>query len=98
MWPCAARPASTIAAARAVITSVGAKTSVGSRLPWTARSPTSGMADDSGVRQSTPTTSAPASAISGSRLPVFTPKWIRGTPSSAAAASTRAEYGITYRR
>ena len=38
-WPLAARPASMISAARAVITSVGANTRVGSRLPCTARSP-----------------------------------------------------------
>ena len=44
MWPLAARPASMISPARAVITSVGAKTRVGSRLPWTALSPTSGIA------------------------------------------------------
>ena len=35
------------------------------------------------TRQSTPTTSAPASAISPSSSPVSTPKWMRGTPRSA---------------
>ena len=35
------------------------------------------------TRQSTPTTSAPASAIAPSSSPVPTPKWMRGTPRSA---------------
>ncbi len=83
--------------ARAVITSVGAKTRVGSRLPCTARSPTSGMARSSGVRQSTPTTSAPASAMRSSRFDVPTPKWMRGTPSEPTRSSTRAECGWTWR-
>ena len=53
---------------------------------------------DSGTRQSTPRTSAPASAIAPSSSPVPTPKWIRGTPASATAPSTRAECGSTNRR
>ena len=37
-------------------------------------------ASSSGTRQSTPTTSAPASPMSASSSPVPTPKWMRGTP------------------
>ena len=60
------------------------------------RPPTRRTPSASGTRQSTPTTSAPASPIRPSSSPVPTPKWIRGTPSSPAAASTRADYGMTW--
>ena len=53
------------------------QTSAGSRLPCTARSPTRSIPSASGTRQSTPTTSAPASPISPSISPVPTPKRIR---------------------
>ena len=46
-------------------------------------------ASSSGIRQSTPTTSAPASPSSPSSSPVPTPKWILGTPLSASAAKIR---------
>ena len=54
-------------------------------------------ASSSGTRQSTPTTSAPASPISPSSSPVPTPKWTFGTSRSASAAKTAALCGCTNR-
>ena len=51
-----------------------------------------------GTRKSMPTTSAPASPMASSSSPVPTPKWIRGTPSPATAASAVAECGCTCRQ
>ena len=48
-----------------------------------------------GTRQSTPTTSAPASAISPSSSPVPTPKWMRGTSRSASPSRIRRDHGST---
>ena len=62
------------------------------------RSPTRRAASDSGTRKSTPTTSAPASRMSASSSPVPTPKWIRGTPRSATAASARARVRLDVAR
>ena len=99
MWPCAARPASMISAARAVITSVGAKTSVGSRLPCTARSPTSGIAS---VERRAPVDADHVGAglahqrRAGCAVP--TPKWIRGTPSVAGRARAPARSAASRER
>ena len=66
----------------------------GSRLPWTAFPvPIRRRATESGTRQSTPTTSAPASDMSPSSSPVPTPKWILGTPRSPVPSSTFREAG-----
>ena len=46
-------------------------------------------ASSSGMRQSIPITSAPASPISPSSSPVPTPKWMRGTPADPSAAKIR---------
>ena len=51
---------------------------------------------EGGTRKSTPTTSAPASAISPSSSPVPTPKWMRGTSRSAIEDRTLRECGSTY--
>ncbi len=80
---CPGRPPArrSTSSAPASIRSIGPSSSVGSRLPWMARScPMSVQASSSGIRQSAPTTSPPASAISGSRVAVPVPKWIVGTP------------------
>ena len=69
-------------------TSHGASSTAGSRLPCTAtlaEPPTRCHASSSGVRQSMPITSPPASRISGSSSPVPTPKWITGTSRSVSA-------------
>ena len=54
-------------------------------------------ASSSGMRQSTPTTSAPAAAMQPSSSPVSTPKWMRGTPRSATASKIRVVCGSTKR-
>src|SRR5829696_237877 len=74
-WPGAAAPDLMISRTRSASTDQGAPSSAGSRLPWTAyRSPIRWLASANGTRQSTPTTSAPASAIEPSSSPVPTPK------------------------
>ena len=62
-----------------------------SRLPWTPRSsPTCCQPQSSGIRQSSPITSPPASRIGSSSVAVPVPKWIVG---HSTASRIRAEYG-----
>ena len=56
---------------------------------WPIRS----QASSSGMRQSTPMTSPPASAIASSRVAVPVPKWSTGTPVEAAASRMRRVWG-----
>jgi hypothetical protein len=73
--PSAVRPRTRTSLARSSMTSQGASRTAGSRLPCRALpGSTRRAASSSGVRQSTPTTSAPASPISPSSSPVPTPK------------------------
>ena len=95
----AVRPASRMRTARCSMTSHGASSIAGSRLPCRALpGSTRRTASSSGTRQSTPTTSAPASPIMPSSSPVPTPKCSRGTPDPASASKTRLLCGSTDRR
>ena len=101
MWPAAPastarRPSSTTE--RATCSTVGqpASSTAGSRLPCNAfPASTRAAASTSDVRQSTPTTVAPAADIAPSSSAVPTPKCVIGTPRSASVANTRALCGRT---
>ncbi len=88
MCPGAALPSATTRLTSASMTSGSASSTAGSRLPCSVLPGTSPVACASGVRQSTPVTSAPVSAMAASRCAVPTPKWIRGTarPASGGGA------------
>ena len=99
MWPSRPAAASRTSRVFASTASVEAKRTAGSRLPWSALpGPTRRAASSSGTRQSTPTTSAPASPMRPSSSPVPTPKWMRGTPYASTASKTFVDAGITERR
>ena len=99
MCPSAVRPRCSTCSGPRPITSQGASRTAGSRLPCSALpSSTRRAASSSGTRQSTPTTSAPASPITPSSSPVPTPKWILGTPAPASASKIRLLCGSTETR
>src|SRR5205807_7883452 len=94
MWP--GRPSArlTMSSTRRSISCSGAKSTTGSRFPCTALSwPAAAQPSSRATRQSSPTTSQPALAISGSSVEAPVPKWMRGTPLPARAAKIRCVYG-----